>query len=135
MTCIADANVLFPLLVQGHAAYEVAKAWWDEQPDATVGTCLLTRLAVLRLLTNRVAMNGAPVSRDEALGAWHRLSDDPRSFHVDAEPANHEARFVSLVSSREPRRIWGPMHGLPRWQCRSIMRSPLSIVASSHFAD
>jgi uncharacterized protein len=102
MTCIADANVLFPLLVQGHAAYEVAKAWWDEQPDATVGTCLLTRLAVLRLLTNRVAMNGAPVSPDEALSAWHRLSDDPRSFHVDAEPADHETRFVSLVSSRQP---------------------------------
>jgi predicted nucleic acid-binding protein len=81
MTCIADANVLFPLLVQGHAAYEVAKAWWDEQPDATVGTCLLTRLAVLRLLTNRVAMNGASVDPDEALKAWHRLSDDPRSFH------------------------------------------------------
>src|SRR5882724_11336358 len=91
MTCIADANVLFPLLVQGHAAYEVAKAWWDEQPDATVGTCLLTRLAVLRLLTNRVALN-----------AWHRLSDDPRSFHVDVKPADHESRFLSLVSSREP---------------------------------
>jgi predicted nucleic acid-binding protein len=67
-----------------------------------VGTCLLTRLAVLRLLTNRVAMNGAPVSPDEALSAWHRLSDDPRSFHVDAEPADHEARFVRLVTSREP---------------------------------
>jgi hypothetical protein len=26
MTCIADANVLFALLVRGHAAYEVAKA-------------------------------------------------------------------------------------------------------------
>ena len=52
MTCIADANVLFPLLVQGHAAYEVAKAWWDEQPDENVGTCRLTRLAVPRLLTN-----------------------------------------------------------------------------------
>jgi len=102
MTCIADANVLFPLLVQGHAAYEVAKAWWDEQPDATVGTCLLTRLAVLRLLTNRVAMNGAPVSPDEALSAWHRLSEDPRCFHVDAEPADYEPRFVLLVSSREP---------------------------------
>jgi len=102
MTCIADANVLFPLLVQGHAAYEVAKAWWDEQPDATVGTCLLTRLAVLRLLTNRVAMNGAPVRPDEALKAWNKLSDDPRSFHIDVEPADHEPRFVSLVSSREP---------------------------------
>src|ERR1700736_4453354 len=102
MTCIADANVLFPLLVQGHAAYEVAKAWWDEQPDGTVGTCLLTRLAVLRLWSNRVAMNGAPVGPDDALKAWHRLSDDPRSFHIDAEPADHEPRFVSLVSSREP---------------------------------
>jgi uncharacterized protein len=102
MTCIADANVLFPLLVQGHAAYEVAKAWWDEQPDATVATCLLTRMAVLRLLTNRVAMNGAPVSPDDALKAWNKLSDDPRSFHIDAEPADHEPRFVSLVSSREP---------------------------------
>jgi toxin-antitoxin system PIN domain toxin len=102
MTCIADANVLFPLLVQGHAAYEVAKAWWDEQPDAIVGTCLLTRLAVLRLLTNRVAMNGAPVRPDDALKAWHKLSDDPRSFHIDTEPSDHEHRFVSLVSSREP---------------------------------
>ena len=101
MTCIADANVLFPLLVQGHAAYEVARGWWDEQPDGTVGTCLLTRLAVLRLLTNRVAMNGTPVSHDEALKAWGRLSNDPRSFHVDGEPAEHESRFVSLVSSRQ----------------------------------
>lgn len=102
MMCIADANVLFPLLVQGHAAHEVAKAWWNEQPDATVGTCLLTRLAVLRLLTNRVAMNGAPVSPEDALKAWRKLSDDPRSFHIDAEPADHESRFISLVSARKP---------------------------------
>ena len=102
MTCIADANILFPLLVQGHVANETAKRWWDEQPDGTVGTCLLTRLAVLRLLTNRVAMNGDPVGPEEALGAWRRLSNDPRSFHIDTAPAEHEARFVSLVSSREP---------------------------------
>jgi toxin-antitoxin system PIN domain toxin len=103
MTSIADANVLFPLLVQGHAAYEVAKAWWDEQADATVGICLLTRLAVLGLLSNRVAMNGSPVSPVDALNAWHRLSEDPRAFHIDAEPAaDHESRFVSLVASREP---------------------------------
>jgi toxin-antitoxin system PIN domain toxin len=102
MTCIADANVLFPLLVQGHAAHEVAKGWWDEQPDGSVGTCLITRLAVLRLLTNRVAMNGSPVSPDEAHGAWRRLNTDPRAFYIDTQPAEHEPRFVSLVSSREP---------------------------------
>ena len=85
MTCIADANVLFPLLFQGHAAYEVAKVWRNEQPDATVGICFLTRLAVLRVLTNRVAMNGASVSPDDALKAWHKLTDDPRSGPVARE--------------------------------------------------
>jgi toxin-antitoxin system PIN domain toxin len=101
MTCIADANVLFPLLVQGHVAHEVAQAWWDAQPDGTVGTCLLTRLAVLRLVTNRVAMNGAPITPREALKAWRQLADDPRSVHIETEPAAHETRFASLVSGRE----------------------------------
>jgi uncharacterized protein len=102
MTSIADANVLFPLLVQGHSAHEVAKGWWDKQEDGTVATCLVTRLAVLRLLTNRVAMNGTPVKPEEALDAWRRLSNDPRTFHIDAQPVEHESRFESLVSSREP---------------------------------
>jgi uncharacterized protein len=101
MTCIADANVLFPLLVQGHVAHQVAQGWWEEQPDGTVGTCLLTRLAVLRLLTNRVAMNGMPVTPDQALRAWGQLRDDPRSLHIEAEPVAHETRFVALVSGRE----------------------------------
>jgi len=102
MTCIADANVLFPLLVQGHVAHEVAQDWWGEQPDGTVGTCLLTRLAVLRLLSNRIAMNGDPVKPNEALRAWQQLADDPRSVHIDAEPAAHEPRFTSLVAGRKP---------------------------------
>ncbi len=42
MTSIADADVLFPLLVQGHAAHEVVKGWWDKQEDGTVATCLVT---------------------------------------------------------------------------------------------
>jgi|KBSMisStandDraft_5_1062788.scaffolds.fasta_scaffold317479_2 hypothetical protein len=29
----ADANVLFPLLVQGRAAHDTVKRWWDEQSD------------------------------------------------------------------------------------------------------
>jgi toxin-antitoxin system PIN domain toxin len=102
MTCIADANVLFPLLVQGHAAHDAAQKWWDDQPDGTVGICLLTRLAVLRLLSNRVAMNGNPVRPKDALDAWQQLGEDPRSVHIDAEPAAHEPRFTALVASREP---------------------------------
>lgn len=67
-----------------------------------MGTCLVTRLAVLRLLTNRIAMNGAPVAPAEALNAWKRLAEDPRSVRVEHDPAGHETRFVSLASSREP---------------------------------
>jgi toxin-antitoxin system PIN domain toxin len=102
MTCIADANVLFPLLVQGHAAHDIARRWWEEQSDGTVGTCLLTRLAVLRLLTNKIAMNGIPVTPDEAVRAWRQLQSDPRSLQIEAEPIDHESRFVALISGREP---------------------------------
>ena len=102
MTCIADANVLFPLLVEGHAAHGTAMEWWQNQPDGAVGTCLLTRLAVLRLLSNRVAMNGNPVKPKEALSAWQQLADDPRSVHIESEPPIHEHRFTALVTGREP---------------------------------
>jgi predicted nucleic acid-binding protein len=37
-----------------------------------------------------------------ALDAWGRLSNDPRSFHIEANPSEHESRFVALVTSREP---------------------------------
>jgi len=47
-------------------------------------------------------MNGAPVKPNEALKAWRKLADDPRSIYVDAVPVEHENRFVSLVSGREP---------------------------------
>lgn len=77
-------------------------AWWQEQSDGSVGTCLLTRLAVLRLLSNRIAMNGEPVKPKEALAAWQQLANDPRAIHVDSESATHEHRFTSLVTGREP---------------------------------
>lgn len=76
-------------------------SWWQGQSDGTVGTCLLTRLAVLRLLSNRVAMNGDPVKPKEALAAWQQLANDPRSIHIDP-PATHEHRFASVAAGREP---------------------------------
>jgi toxin-antitoxin system PIN domain toxin len=102
MACIADANVLFPLLIDGHAVHALARQWWEEQEDDTVGLCLLTRLAVLRLLTNRIAMNGEPITPGKALKAWQQIANDPRSTLIDAEPASHEKFFVTLVSGRQP---------------------------------
>ena len=102
MTCIADANVLFPLLVDCHVAHEAARRWWEKRSDDSVGLCLLTRMAVLRLLTNRVAMNGAPTTPDVALNAWQVLAADPRSVLIDAAPSSHEKSFAALVAGRLP---------------------------------
>ena len=102
MTCIADANVLFPLLVDRHVAHEVAKRWWQGRADDSVGLCLLTRMAVLRLLTNRVAMNGMPVTPKAALDAWHVLAHDPRCVYLEAVPSAHESIFAALVAERQP---------------------------------
>jgi toxin-antitoxin system PIN domain toxin len=102
MTCIADPNVLFPLLVRGHVAHATAFRWWEKQPNGNVGLCLLTRLAVMRLLTNRAAMNGAPISPGDTLAVWHALADDPRSLYVDTVPPSHEGCFVPLVQGRQP---------------------------------
>jgi uncharacterized protein len=102
MTYIADANVLFPLLVDRHVAHETARRWWEKRSDDSVGLCLLTRMAVLRLLTNRIAMNGAPTSPEIALGAWQVLAADPRSVFVDVAPSSHENFFSSMVAGRQP---------------------------------
>jgi toxin-antitoxin system PIN domain toxin len=101
MTCIADANVLFALLVREHVAHDVARQWWEARVDGSVGLSLIARLAVLRLLTNRVAMNEAPITPTEALKAWQQLADDPRCFRVDVEPTSHEASFATLVRGRQ----------------------------------
>lgn len=66
-----------------------------------MGTCLLTRLAVLQLLINRVAMNGNPVKPKEALSAWQQLADDPRAVHIESELPTHEHRFTALVTGHE----------------------------------
>jgi predicted nucleic acid-binding protein len=59
-------------------------------------------MAVLRLLTNRVAMNGAPTTPEVALHAWQVLCADPRSVLVDAAPTSHENIFAAMVAGRTP---------------------------------
>jgi len=59
-------------------------------------------MAVLRLLTNRVAMNGAPTTPEVALNAWQVLGADPRSVLLDAAPSSHENIFAAMVAGRTP---------------------------------
>jgi predicted nucleic acid-binding protein len=59
-------------------------------------------MAALRLLTNRVAMNGAPTTPEVALNAWQFLAADPRSVFIDVAPSSQENLFASMVAGRQP---------------------------------
>lgn len=102
MRSIADANVLFPLLCDGHVARQAAMEWFDRQPVSSVGWCLLTKLAILRHLTNRRIMGEDVQSPASALKAWDLLENDERLEEADPPPASHEGLFRSFVTRREP---------------------------------
>lgn len=102
MHCIADANVLLPLLAEGHAHGVPAAQWWDACDDAGVGLSLPVRMALLRLLTNARVM-GTSVLRPAA--AWNTvqsLIDDPRIDVLGTVPAEHESHWHTNVSRRDP---------------------------------
>ncbi len=134
MTCIADANVLFPLLVQGHVAHDAAMEWWREQSDGTVDTCLLTRLAVPHLLSNRIAMNGDPVRPKEALAACNGLRT------IRARSTSIRSRRLTSIGSLRwsqggnPRPTFARMPGSRLWRCPWITRWRLSTAALDRFA-
>lgn len=102
MHCIADANVLLPLLVEGHVHGTPASAWWEDCDDASVGLCMPVRMALLRLLTMARVM-GTSVLRPAA--AWNTvqsLIEDPRIEVIAAMPPGHEAQWQANVARREP---------------------------------
>lgn len=102
MQCIADANVLFPLIYEDHAQHFAARQWWETRGDSEIGLCLPVRMALLRLLSNRKVV-GHNVLRPER--AWQHvqaLSDDPRMVIADRVPATHAGFWLRNVRGREP---------------------------------
>ena len=100
MSTIVDVNVVFPILLAWHAHHEIAWRWWNDRLDGKVSLCWPVRLGVLRLLTNPKAMNGRPVSPDQALEAWRQFARDPRTRWTESVPSSHEQHFRNLVAGR-----------------------------------
>jgi toxin-antitoxin system PIN domain toxin len=101
MKSLVDVNVVFALLVQNHAHHAAAWHWWESREDETVVLTLPVRLGILRLLTNKSAMEGSPVSPEEALAAWDLFAADPRSIWL-SEPPAHDLYFRRNVIGRKP---------------------------------
>ncbi len=102
MIHLADINVVFALLVEGHEHHKRAWRWWQHRPDASVAWCLPVRLGTLRLLTNAVAMEGQPLECNAALDAWDEFHRDPRTVELGSFGAAHERAFRQFVQDRRP---------------------------------
>lgn len=102
MRCIADANVLLPLLIEGHPHQGPAGAWWEESDDGDIGLSLPVHMALLRLLTNSRVMGSSVLRPAQAWGVVGSLIDDPRIEVIEQVPAAHSAHWHHCVVRREP---------------------------------
>ena len=102
MQCIADANVLLPVLTEGHAHRQPAIDWWDGCEDDAVGLSLPVRMALLRLLCNASVMGSGTLRPTQAWGVVQQLMDDPRIAAVEQVPAAHGKLWYDNVARREP---------------------------------
>lgn len=99
--CVADVNVLLPLLAEGHAHGAPAAQWWDACSDASVGLSLPVRMALLRLLTNAHVMGASVLRPAAARNIVQSLIDDPRIEVIGSVPAEHESHWHANVLRRE----------------------------------
>ena len=102
MLCIADANVLLPLLTAGHSHHAAAFEWWDLCGDGDVGLSLPVHMALLRLLSNTKVMGSSVLRPAVAWKTVQSLIDDPRIELLDEVPPAHRALWYANVAKREP---------------------------------
>ena len=84
--CLADVNVLLPLLVRHHEHHEPAIRWFDGLASGEVILCRFVQLALIRLLANRSVMGKYAVSASVAWNLISELLEDER-FEFMPEPA------------------------------------------------
>lgn len=92
MTCLPDLNVWLALVVDGHPHHARARRWLEESGDARLVFCRVTEMGLLRLLTNRTVMSGAPLTAAAAWKVLDALLGDPRIAFLK-EPANFDASW------------------------------------------
>lgn len=102
MRYVADANVLLPVLTEGHAHRDPAVEWWQGCDDGDVGLCLPVRMAILRLLTNVRVMGSSTLRPVQAWDVVDQLINDPRVVLIDQTPQAHATYWRGNVARRDP---------------------------------
>ncbi len=125
MRCIADVNVLLPLLCGGHVAEKSAYRWFDTKDRESIGWCLPIRLAILRHLSNRHIMGTSVLAPTQALDTWARLEADQRLYEIESLPGGLEMYLRLNVRNRNP----SPQIWIDAWLAAVAESSGLQIVS------
>jgi toxin-antitoxin system PIN domain toxin len=101
-----DLNVWLALAAPDHVHSAIARNWWKKE-EGRIAFSRFTQLGFLRLMTTAAAMDGRPLTVNEAWRVHDRFYDDDRVGFV-AEPLEAEARFRGHASSRTASpKLWG----------------------------
>ncbi len=126
---VADANVLLPLLTEGHAHSGPANEWWGTCDEGDVGLILPVPVALLRLLTSSRVMGSGTLRPSQAWSAVQCLIDDPRVVLLERMPSVHAKLWFDNVARREPNPTCGRTPGWSHWRRRMTTRWSRSIAA------
>ena len=96
--CFPDINVWFALAVADHPHHHAALEWWNAE-SALAGFSRLTQLGLLRLLTTAEAMDGRPLTNEEAWAVYEGFLADSR-VRLFPEPPDLNDLFRSLSAVR-----------------------------------
>lgn len=94
--CLADVNLLLPLLVRHHVHHQLALNWFDNLRPGEACLCRFVQLALIRLLGNRTLMGPHAVSAEVAWAMLEQLLDDERVNFI-AEPADVSTCLAPLL--------------------------------------
>ena len=102
---VPDINVWLALATHEHSHNTLARRWW-RQHEGPIAFVRLSQLGLLRLMTTAAAMDGKPLSIDEAWRVYDRFYDDDRVTFC-SEPADVERRFREMaVGSTASPKVW-----------------------------
>jgi toxin-antitoxin system PIN domain toxin len=103
---IPDINIWLALAAPEHPHHTLAKRWW-KQHEGPIGFARLSQLGLLRLTTTAAAMDGKPLTIDEAWRVYDGFYEDDRVTFI-AEPAEVEKEFRERAAGRASSpKIWG----------------------------
>ncbi|MFN8556991.1 MAG: TA system VapC family ribonuclease toxin [Dehalococcoidia bacterium] len=94
---LLDANVWLALSAADHPQHQRARRYWHEESGDRLAFCRVTMLALLRLVTTPVVMDGLPLSVGEVwqvYRAWLRRDD----VTVVREPTDCDALLDGWLS-------------------------------------